>query len=111
MPLATVEELRGALDLDRQVAPDQLLAAVVSAADRTTLPYLTPGEDHGQHDNCRAAGLAVAVQIWSARVSPGGRITGQDLAPIVTPYLLGPGLVNRVRGLVGGCWNVKGLVG
>lgn len=111
MLLVTVPELRAALDLHPQVAPDELLAVTARAANETLAAYLTPDIDHDDHQADRQAGLAVAVQIWTARVSPGGRITGQDLAPMVTPFLLGPGLIGRVRGLVGPCWNLRGCIG
>lgn len=109
--LVTPQELRRALDLSTAVATDEHLAATCQAANETLGAYLTPDTDHGQHEACRKAGLAVATQIWTADHSPGGRITGTDLGPMVTPHLLGPGLVSRVRGLVARCWNVRGMVG
>lgn len=109
--LVTPAELRKALDLSPDIAPDTELAATCQAAARTLGPYLTPDTDHGTHENCRKAGLAVAVQIWTAAASPGGRIVNTDMGPLVAPHLLGPGLVARVRGLAGPCWNIRGLVG
>lgn len=111
MPLVTVSELRGALDLSAAIVSDDQLAAVCLAAQQTLVPYLRESEDHGQHENCRAAGLAVAVQIWTARTSPGGRITATDMGPMIAPHVLGPQLQVRLRGIIGRCWDIGGMIG
>lgn len=99
--LVTAEELAR---LVRAPAPDANgdMARVCAAADEVIRDWLTAGADHTLHVRCREAALHVAGQIWQARVSPGGQMIGGDLG-LVTPQLLGPGLLARVAGMVGSC--------
>jgi hypothetical protein len=99
-PLVTTDELRDALSIGIDDASESDLQRVCDATDGVILPHLVDGayEDVAA---VREAGLAVAVQIWQARHSPGGQMVGMDLSPMMTPHLLGIGLLSRVRGLIG----------
>ncbi len=50
--------------------------------------------------------LAVAVEIFSSRVAPGGQMEGIDFTN-VSPYRLGRSLFNRVSGLLGAYLDVE----
>lgn len=106
-PLVTPEELRAVLG---SVAVEvEELQKVCDATDQSLLPLLTD-EDHSLHQNCREAGLTVAVQIWQSRHAPGGQMVQADFGVISSPHLLGPGLVSRVAGTLGPCTPYGGAV-
>jgi hypothetical protein len=87
------------------------LEQVCDAASVVVERYLDPAlGPHDEHPQDREAALAVAVQIWSSRTSPGGTTQAIDYTPITIPHLLGPGLVARVMGLIGVCRVYGGLV-
>jgi hypothetical protein len=104
-PLVTVADLRAAIDTPASMVPDSTLQTICDVADRVLLPLLTD-EDHSDpvdHAHCHEAALGVAVQVWQSRSAPGGQMIGTDLGSIPAPYLAGPGLVTRFRGLLGDC--------
>jgi hypothetical protein len=89
---------------------DEELTEVGQAIDGTLLPMLTAGVDHEEHQNCREAALGMAVQVWQARHAPGGQMVGSDLNMLMTPHLLGVGLVSRFTGLLTPCMPYGGAV-
>jgi len=105
-PLVSVDDLRAVLG--PVSADDAQLQQVCSAADGTLLPLLRDG-DWSLNPNCREAALAIAVQIWQARHSPGGQMVTMDFGTMTSPHLLGTGLVKRVQGLVGPYLQNAGL--
>lgn len=96
--LVTPAELRAVLG--PVSAEDAVLEQVCRAADGVLLPLLRDG-DWTMNANCREAALAIAVQIWQARHSPGGQMVTLDFGTMTSPHLLGTGLIKRVQGLVG----------
>lgn len=106
--LITGEELGaalGPLDGDQ----DDNLEQVAAAATALLLPYLKDG-DWSADPICREAALAVATQIWQARQAPGGQMVQMDYGTISLPHLLGPGLLARIKGLLGPRMQYGGLV-
>jgi hypothetical protein len=57
----------------------------------------------------REAALAVAVEIFQQRTSPGGTIQSVDFTP--APHRLGRSLLTRVMGLIAPYMNMGGFVG
>jgi hypothetical protein len=57
----------------------------------------------------REAALAVAVEIFQQRTSPGGQIQAVDFTP--APHRLGRALLTRVTGLIAPYMNMGGFVG
>jgi hypothetical protein len=111
-PLASPTALRRVIDVSVAAVPDEELDRLCIAADRVLLPLLTD-EDHSDpalHANCHEAALTVAVQLWQSRHAPGGQMLGTDFGAIPTPHLGGPGLVSRVRGMLGPCEPFGGAV-
>jgi hypothetical protein len=111
-PLVSPDDLRAVIDVLPEVVTDEELDRVCVAADRILLPLLT-NEDHSDpllHANCHEAGLTVAVQLWQSRHAPGGQMLGTDFGAVPTPHLGGPGLVSRVRGMLGPCEPYGGAV-
>jgi hypothetical protein len=107
--LVTPSELRALLDLPTST-PDAALEGVCAAASHVVSILLDVEKGpHEGHAWDREAAGAVAVQIYGARSAPGGQVVGMDLAPFVSPYLLGPGLTARVNGLIRGCRRTGGL--
>ena len=109
--LVTVDDLRRALSLSRGIVDDADLADAVGVGNDRISELLRPGVDHSAHAGDRSAALAVAVQAWQGRQTPGGQMIDAQLGQLITPNLLGPGLLARVRGLLGDCYNVRSLVG
>ena len=56
-----------------------------------------------------SAVLAVAVEVFQSRVSPGGQMEGVDFAP--APFRLGRSLFNRVSGLLGSYIDEGTMIG
>jgi hypothetical protein len=111
-PLVTVDDLRAVIDTPAEVVSDAELDRVCMATDRILLPLLT-SEDHSDtmlHANCHEAAITVAVQLWQARHAPGGQMLGTDFGAVPAPHLGGPGLVSRVRGMLGSCERYGGAV-
>jgi hypothetical protein len=106
-PLVTPDELRAVLG--PVTAEREELQKVCDAVDQSLLPLLTD-QDHSLHENCREAGLTVAVQVWQARHAPGGQMIQADFGIQQSPHLLGPGLVSRVSGVLGPCLPYGGAV-
>lgn len=104
--LVTPDEMRAALDLPVTVADDDL-NAVCEAASSLVESLLVPG-DYTANAAVREAALAVAGQIWQQRQAPGGAMTGYDLQ-VSNPYLLGPGLVRRIDGIIAP-WKAPGVL-
>jgi hypothetical protein len=75
--------------------------AKVKLASQTTLYDLVPA--------VREAALAVAVEIFQQRTSPGGTIQSVDFTP--APHRLGRSLLTRVLGLLAPYMNMGGFVG
>lgn len=99
MALVDVAVLRDTLALDPDLVPDDALAQVVAAVEGLLLPRLAePG--YVVQAAVREAALGMCVQVWQARHSPGGQMVGGDLGTIMSPHLLGPGLVARFGGLL-----------
>jgi hypothetical protein len=87
------------------------LEQIAEASDKLVRRYLDPNlEPHDDHPNDKEAALAVAVQVHQSRTAPGGQMQAVDYQPVVTPNLLGPGLMLRVQGLLGPCRAYGGLV-
>jgi hypothetical protein len=107
--LVTPEELANALDWpDASDTSD--LDQVCDSADTIVRRYLDPNlGPHDIHAHDKEAALAVAVQIYTSRRAPGGTMQAIDFQPIVTPNLLGPGLVARIQGLIGPCRKYGGM--
>jgi hypothetical protein len=108
--LVAVDDLRAALDVPATLVDDQTLQGVCDAATAALVPHLKPEEDHSLHATDREAALTIAVHVWQSRHAPGGQMVGVDLAPQITPHLLGPGLIMRVQGLVSECLPYGGAV-
>lgn len=100
MSIVDVDRLRAALALDDpDVVPDEVLQEVVAAVEGLLLPRLSDPA-HAAAAAVREAALGMCVQVWQARHAPGGQMIGGDLGTIVSPHLLGPGLVARFGGLL-----------
>jgi hypothetical protein len=83
---------------------EQRVAQVCQAADAAVRNVLDPAKGpHDDHANDREAAAAVAVQVWQSKQAPGGQMNGLDYAPVISPHLLGPGLLARVQGLLRPC--------
>lgn len=109
--LVTADELAGPDYLDWPEGADTSgLEQVCEAADKVVRRYLDPNKGpHDDHANDREAAGAVAVQIYQSRKAPGGQMQAIDYQPIMTPNLLGPGLIARVQGLLAPCRVAGGL--
>jgi hypothetical protein len=97
----TVEALRVALDVPVSNVSDAALQAVCDAVDAAVLPLLTTEAAAAPPANVTQAGLGIAIQVFHAQQAPGGQMVGLDMAPQMTPHLLGPGLIARFMGLIG----------
>lgn len=114
--LVTGEELADALLLpyDSQT-PDATLDQVAAAADAIMVSLLTPTDsagqaiDHGTHEWCKEAALGVATEMFQARTAVGGQPVGLDFQP--GAYRLSVWVTRRVQGVVGQCWDVRGMIG
>ena len=106
--LVTGDELRDALDLPVGVDMTQL-DRVASAASTVVSRWLDPAVDHTGHPADQEAALTVAVQVYAARTAPGGQQIVSDMGTYTSPHLLGPGLIARVMGLIGGCRVAGGV--
>ena len=95
--LITPAEMRAALDLPDTVTDAELQPICDSATD-LVVRLLVPADYAGNPTICEAV-LTVATQIYQQRQSPGGGFVGMDMA-VQTPYLLGPGLLSRIGGLI-----------
>lgn len=78
------------------------------AAD-AVMTGLLSNVDHSQHPQCVEATLSVASEMYQARTAVGGQPVALDFAP--GPYRLSVWLTRRVASLVGGCMDVRGMVG
>jgi hypothetical protein len=68
--------------------------------------------DLTQYDDVSAvesAMLVVAVDVFQARIAPGGSVQGLDFTP--GPYKMGRSILNRVIGLLGPYLDVESVVG
>ena len=110
--LISPETLAGPSYLDWPAGADLTeLDSVCEAADKLVRRYLDPNKGpHDTHANDIEAAGAVAIQIYNSRKAPGGQMQAVDYQPIITPNLLGPGLINKVMGLLGPCRPSGGLV-
>ena len=112
MALITASVLAGPSYLDWPAGSDVTeLEPICEAADALVRRFLDPNKGpHDDHAQDMEAAGAVAVQIYSSRKAPGGQMQAVDYQPIITPNLLGPGLIARVQGLLGPCRKHGGLV-
>lgn len=95
--LITPSEMRAALDLPDTVT-DQELQPLCNSATDLVVRLLVPADYTDNPTVCEAV-LTVASQIFQQRQSPGGGFVGIDMQ-VQTPYLLGPGLMSRISGLI-----------
>ena len=73
---------------------------------------LAAANDLSQYNDVSAvesAMLVVAVDIFQARIAPGGSVQGLDFTP--GPYKMGRSILNRVIGLLGPYLDVESVVG
>lgn len=107
--LVTPAELAAVLDWP-DAADTADLEQVCESADAVVRRYLDPNKGpHDTHPADKEAALAVAVQIYTSRKSPGGTTQAIDYQPVITPNLLGPGLIARIQGLVSPCRRYGGM--
>ena len=88
--------LAGAEQLERSVVPAGVLAGPTSVNYDTV-------------DAVKEAALAVAVDIWTNRLAPGGQPQAVDFTP--SPYRMGRTLMQRVIGLLGPYMDQRNFVG
>jgi hypothetical protein len=90
---------------------DTVLDQVAAAADAIMESLLTVGDtiDHGTHAWCKEAALSIATELHQARTAVGGQPVALDFTP--SPYRLSKWLTERVKGVVGQCWDVRGMIG
>lgn len=83
---------------------------IADAADEVLTPYLA-GEpaDLATVAPVREAALAIAVDLWSHRLAPGGQMQAADWTP--GPWRLGRSLLSRVTGLLGPYLDADAMVG
>lgn len=81
---------------------DVLVKNIIPAGSAT----LTGASTYVGNSAVEAAVSAVAVEVFSTRVAPGGQQEGVDFTN-VTPYRLGRSLFNRVSGLLGNYIDVE----
>ncbi len=110
MLLVTPDELAAAMDWPAGADVTEL-EQVCASADRLVRDHLDPAKGpHDHHAWDKEAAMAVAVQIHTSRTAPGGTMQALDFQPVVTPTLLGPGLMRRVRGIIAPCARHGGLI-
>lgn len=108
MALVTVATLKATLgvgnlyaDADLQQACSAAIAVVQSYVDATSFAAEPPA--------MKEAALALAVDIWQTRTSPGGQNLAADFTP--SPWRLGKNLVSKVSGLLAPYMEIGGAVG
>lgn len=107
--LVTASEVAQVLNWPEEADTTEL-EQPAAAADKIVRSYLNSALDpHDNHPNDREAALSVAVQIYVSRQSPGGLMQMTDYQPAMIPHLLGPGLMQRVAGLIGICRKYRGM--
>ena len=105
------DELVAVLNLGgHQLYGDDLYDRIGQAATDVLVAYLEP-RDGGYTDvpAVREAALAIAVDLWQARVAPGGVMQAADFTP--GPYRLSRGILTRVSGLIAPWRDPAGMVG
>jgi hypothetical protein len=109
--LVDPEELQTLLGLaGNDLYPEEYYAQVAEAASDTVLAYLTETEDDYETNAAvREAAMSVAVDIWQARLAPGGTFQAVDFQP--GPYRLGRSTITRVSGLLGPYLAADAMVG
>ena len=99
--------------LHRGEREEQLLRVHLVAVDREQTCYLLWVKLQTQalqtRPDLREAALAVAVEIFQQRTSPGGQIQSVDFTP--APHRLGRSLLTRVMGLIAPYMSMGGFVG
>jgi hypothetical protein len=74
-----------------------------------TVKLASQAEMYDEIPAIREAALAVAVEIFQQRTSPGGQIQSVDFTP--APHRLGRSLLTRVMGLIAPYMSMGGFVG
>ena len=88
----------------------ELYERVADAAEQLLVPYLSEREGgYADVAGVREAALAIAVELWSHRIAPGGVVQAADFTP--GPFRLGRSLLSRVSGLLGPHLDTGGMVG
>lgn len=108
MALLTSIELKQTLGVG-DLYPDEYVDQVVDAAVDLVSAYITAAALTAEPAAVREATLAVAVDIWQSRVSPGGQMVGPDFTP--SPFRMGRNLIQKVSGLLGPYLDPEGMVG
>lgn len=108
MALVTVATLKATLgvgnlypDADLQQACDASIALIQNYVDATAFA--------AEPAAMKEAALALAVDIWQTRTSPGGQNLAADFTP--SPWRLGKNLVTKVHGLLAPYLSIDGVLG
>lgn len=108
MALLTSVELKQTLGVG-DLYPDEYVDQVVAAAIALVSSYVTAEAVTDEPAPVCEATLALAVDIWQSRVSPGGQMSGPDFTP--APFRMGRNLMQKVSGLLAPYLDEGGLVG
>lgn len=108
MALLTSLELKQTLGVG-DLYPDEYVDQVVDAAVALVSEYITAAALAAKPAPVREATLALAVDIWQSRVSPGGQMSAADYTP--SPFRMGRNLMQKVSGLLAPYWDEQGIVG
>lgn len=109
MPLVTADEVAQVLNWPEGSDLTEL-EQPCAAADAIILSFLDEAKGpHDEHPNDKEAAMNVAIQIYVSRQSPGGLMQMTDYQPSMVPHLLGPGLAQRIYGLIGICRRHRGM--
>lgn len=90
------------------VYPATAYEQVADAASDLVSEFLAVGVENTT-PAVREATLAVAVELWQARLAPGGQMNAVDWTP--GPFRLGRSLIGRVSGLLGPYLDTGSVVG
>ena len=108
MALLTSIELKQTLGVG-DLYPDEYVDQVTAAAIAVVSSYITAEAVEDEPAPVREATLALAVDIWQSRVSPGGQMVGADFTP--APFRLGRNFLQKVSGLLAPYMDENGMIG
>ena len=108
MALRTSLELKQTLGVG-DLYPDEYVDQVTATAIAIVSSYVTADAVTTEPAPVREATLALAVDIWQSRVSPGGQMVGADFTP--APFRLGRNFLQKVSGLLAPYMDENGMIG
>lgn len=97
MALVTVEELKTSLGVGNLYS-DEIFEQVIQAVDDVVKEYITTEAYDDEVAPVKEAALALCIDTFQARVSPGGEQTAVDMS--VSPWRFGNSFISKVKGLL-----------